>query len=151
MKQRCIKIKAIIPAVEPQAEFPGLFQNSAKPPVASSEYSLQEAGLGAVIADGQPPGVNVSLQGTLFFPKRFHGVLAKPLEGSERLGDKGSGAESHLHALSPGFLLVLVKGVHHLLPQLVNGDNVLDGFRRQANHKVELDAGLIRKGTASDG
>ena len=45
-----------------------------------------------------------------------------------------------------GFFFVLLEGVHHLLAQLVNGDDILDGLGGQANHKVKRCGSALGEG-----
>jgi hypothetical protein len=76
---------------------------------------------------------------TLLFTERLHGILRFPLKRREGLRNKGGRTDGDFYTLPLRFVGICVKGVDHLLSQLRDSGDILQRFRRQPDHKIELD------------
>ena len=88
------------------------------------------------------PGGDGVGQGVLLFHDLVEGVLGGPLEGGEGLGNEGGNRDGDVDRLALGLGGEGVVKVHYPLAQGGDAQDVLHGFKGQAQHEVEFDAGV---------
>ena len=112
-------------------------QHLSQPPVTPGQHCLQEAGVPVVPVIGHclgGDGVSQQLHPPLIF---LPGDLSLPLEGGEGLGHKPGGRHRDPN---PPVLIAggLPPSVEDVIGHLRDAQHILVGFRRQAQHEVEL-------------
>ena len=100
-----------------------------------------------VVVDLDLAGMHAAEQIFLLLAQGLAAVLGAELERRVRLGHKAGDADRDLHALALRSIGDLIEQVHDLLRRVGNALDVVERFRRQTHHEVELDRGVpLREG-----
>ena len=130
-----LRPEILAPAVESRAPSPRFEQCFAETPVAPGKDTFQAAGLWVMPVEADATVTQRSPQHIL---SSFHfgdGKLGNPLKGSVGFGYERGNTDSNLAIATTS------RQGQHLAGQVGDSQNVFIGLRRQANHKVQLDAG----------